>query len=82
MLNDKLAGDHAPVWEIAVYLAVACDVYGSVFLPRDVLDVILNLIESVLRVFLPTLTMGKTEKWHLLPSHCRYFDNTYIEMFL
>ena len=27
-------------------------------------------------------TMGKIEKWHLLPSHCRYFDKTFIEMFL
>ena len=41
-----------PVWEIAVHLAVACDVYDGVFLccpfsPRDVLDEILNLIESV-----------------------------------
>ena len=41
-----------PVWEIAVHLAVACGVYGGVFLcclffPRDVLNEILNLIESV-----------------------------------
>ena len=40
-----------PVWEIAVHLAVACDVYDGVFLccpfsPRDVLDEILNLNES------------------------------------
>ena len=39
------------VWEIAVHLAVACDVYDGVFcavlFPRDVLDEILNLIESV-----------------------------------
>ena len=45
--------------EIAVHLAVACDVYDGVFVlsffPRDVLDEILNLIESVLRIFLPTL---------------------------
>ena len=26
--------------------------------------------------------MGKIEKWHLLPSHCRYVDKTFIEMFL
>ena len=42
----------SPVWEIAVHLAVACEVYDSVFLccpfsPRDVLDEILNLIESI-----------------------------------
>ena len=40
------------MWEIAVHLAVACDVYDGVFLccsfyPRGVLDEILNLIESV-----------------------------------
>ena len=39
------------LWEIAVQLAVACDVYDDVFVlsffPRDVLDEILNLIESV-----------------------------------
>ena len=41
------------VWETAVHLAVACDVYDGVFLcvlsffPGDNLDEILNLIESV-----------------------------------
>ena len=45
-----------PVWEIAVHLAVACDVYVGVFFvlsffPRGVLDEILNLIESVSEVF-------------------------------
>ena len=40
------------MWEIAVHLAVACDVYDGVFFvlfffPRGVLDEILNLIESV-----------------------------------
>ena len=35
-----------PVWDIAVHLAVACDVYDCVF-PRVVLDEILDLIESV-----------------------------------
>ena len=44
------------VWEIAVHLAVACDVYDGVFFvlsffPRGVLDEILNLIESVSEVF-------------------------------
>ena len=39
-----------------MHLAVACDVYDGVFFvlfffPRDVLDVILNLIESVSEVF-------------------------------
>ena len=28
------------------------------------------------------LIMGKIAKWHLLPSHCRYFDKTFTEMFL
>ena len=40
-----------PVWEIAVHLAVACDVFIDVsvlsFFPRDVLDEILDLIGSV-----------------------------------
>ena len=48
------------MWENAVHLAVAGGVYDGVFVlsffPRDVLDGILDLIESVsLRVFLPTL---------------------------
>ena len=29
-----------------------------------------------------TLIMGKIEKWYLLPSHCRYFNKSFIEMFL
>ena len=38
------------VWELAVHLAVTCDVYDGIFFvlsffPRDVLDEILNLIE-------------------------------------
>ena len=28
------------------------------------------------------LIMGKNENWHLLLSHCRYFDKGFIEMFL
>ena len=40
-----------PVWKIAVYLAVAGDVFDGVFLcfffPRGVLDEIRDLIESV-----------------------------------
>ena len=49
------------MWEIAVHLAVAGRVYDGVFLccpfsPRDVLDGILDLIESVSEVFFsPTL---------------------------
>ena len=40
-----------PVWEIAVHLAVACDVFDGVFFvlsffPRDVLGEIWDLIES------------------------------------
>ena len=39
------------MWEVAVHLAVACNVYGVFFVlfffPRGVLDEILNLIESV-----------------------------------
>ena len=45
------------MWEIAVHLAVAGGVYDGVFLccpffPRDVLDEILNLTESVSEGFL------------------------------
>ena len=44
------------MWEIAVHLAVACDVYDGVFFvpsffPRSVLDEILDLIGSVSDVF-------------------------------
>ena len=28
------------------------------------------------------LIMGKNENWHLLLSHCRFFDKTFTEMFL
>ena len=40
------------MWEIAVHLAVACDVYDGLFLllslfPRTALDEILDLIESI-----------------------------------
>ena len=49
-----------PVWDIAVHLAVAGGVYDVFFLccpfsPRDFLDEILDLIESVSESFLPTL---------------------------
>ena len=51
MFNVRLAGGHAPVWETAVHLAVACGVfYGvfcAVFFPLDVLHGIWDLIESV-----------------------------------
>ena len=53
VLYITLAGDHLLPWEIAVHLAVACDVYDGVlslclsFFQRGVLDEILNLIESV-----------------------------------
>ena len=51
------------MWEIAVHLTVAGGVYDGVFVlsffPRDALDKILDLIESVLRVFLHTLTGDK-----------------------
>ena len=32
MLNVRLAGDRPPVWEIAVHLAVAVDVFDGVCL--------------------------------------------------
>ena len=54
-----------PVWEIAVHLAVAGDVFDGfdgVFLccsfPRDVLDDIWDLMSQFLSVFLPTLTFS------------------------
>ena len=58
MLNVRLAGDHL-YGKFAVHLAVAGDVFDGVFLccpfsPRDVLDKIWGLIESVFEVFLPT----------------------------
>ena len=51
MLNVRLAGDHL-YGKLLLNLAVACDVYDGVFFvlsffPRDVLDEILNLFESV-----------------------------------
>ena len=60
MLNVGLAGDHRMGNCCSPDLTVAGDVYNGVFLccpffPRDVLDESLDLIESVLRVFLPTL---------------------------
>ena len=51
MLNVTTS-QRQPVWEIAVHLAVAVDVFDGVFLcclftPRDVLDEILALFELV-----------------------------------
>ena len=46
------------MWEIAVHLDVAVDVFDGVFLCfflRDVLDGIWDLLSPFLRVFLPTL---------------------------
>ena len=63
MSNVRLDGDHLyGKWEIAVDLAVAGDVYDGVFLccpffPGDVLDVILDLIESVSEGF-PTYSFN------------------------
>ena len=47
-----MGGVYGPVWEIAVHLAAACDVFDGVFLccpfsHEIILDEILNLIESV-----------------------------------
>ena len=59
MLNVRLAG-WPHVWEIAVHLVVADDVFDGVFLccsffSRDVLHEIWDLIESVSEGF-PTLS--------------------------
>ena len=45
------------------------------------MDEILNLIESVSEGF-PSyfFIMGTIEKRHLLPSHCRYFDQKITEV--
>ena len=29
-----------------------------------------------------SLIIGRIEKWHLLPSHCKYFNKTFIAMYL
>ena len=54
------------MWEIAVHLAVAGGVYDGVFMccpffPRDVLDGIFDLIESVSESF-PTYPYGHIQK--------------------
>ena len=46
------------MWEIAVHLAVAGGVFVLSFFPRDVLDKILDLIESVSEGF-PTYSQRK-----------------------
>ena len=58
------------MWEIAVHMAVVCDVYDGVFFflsffPRDVLDEILNLIESVSEGF-PSYSYGRKGQGHYL----------------
>ena len=58
------------MWEITVHLAVACDFDDGVFFvlslfPQDVLDEILNLIESVSEDF-PTYSLNtRTETMEL-----------------
>ena len=63
------------IWEIAVHLAVACGVYDDVFFPRDVLDEILNLIESVSEGFegFPTYSNNNDRKTitYMLDSQLR-----------
>ena len=65
MLNVRLAGDHLYVWEIAIHLAVACDVYNGVLLcclfSHEVFfNETLNLIESVSEDFPSYSLMKKT----------------------
>ena len=59
------------MWEIAVHLAVACDVYDvsfcAVFFPRGVLDEILNLIESVSEGF-PSYFFSMVPSFSLKPD--------------
>ena len=71
-LSNQRFSQGPPVWEIAVQLAVACDVYDGVFFvlsffPRGVLDEILNLIESVSEVFFPTLAQATAALTKLKP---------------
>ena len=56
-INTKIGKNRRPfVWEMAVHLAVAGDVFDGVFLccPCDILDEIWDLIESVSEGFLPS----------------------------
>ena len=67
MLNVRLAGDHL-YGKIAVHLAVAGDVFYGIFLcspfsPRDVLNEILDLIESVSEGF-PTYFFSLSTDGH------------------
>ena len=62
MFNVRLAGDHLPVWEMAVHLSVAGDAFDGVFffvccLFSDEVSQMRSGTElsQFLRIFLPTL---------------------------
>ena len=58
MLNVRQAGDHLDGKSMYTWLSLVMSLMVSFLLtrfPRDVLDEIWDLIESVLGVFLPTL---------------------------
>ena len=54
-----------PVWEIAVHLAIAGDVFVLSFFPQDVLDEIWDLIESVSEGFPTYSTRNEIVVWFL-----------------
>ena len=61
MFNVRLAGDHLPVWEMAVHLSVAGDAFDSVLFCAVFIPMYVSQIRSgtelyqFLRIFLPTL---------------------------
>ena len=72
------------MWEIAVYLAVAGDAmmvsFCAVLLTRDVLDEILDYIESVSGGFLPTVSLigGPSDTLIKNISACKFYIFTYF----
>ena len=89
MFYVRLAGGHLYGKQLFTWLSLMVSLMASFvlsFFPLDVLDEIWDLIESVSEGFLTysfyRLIMGKIEKWHLLPSYCKYLDNCFTEMFL
>ena len=71
MLNVRPAGDH--LWEIAVHLAVACDVFDGVFLCCPFSHEMSwmrsgTYMSQFLRVFLPTLLNQARIKAHKFTS--------------
>ena len=83
MLNVRLAGGHLDGIQLFPWLLLVVPLMASFYavpFPLDVLDEIWDVIESFSERFLTysfyTPIMGRIEKWHLLPSHCRYCNKT------